>query len=381
MKMDIEKLRAQIDEIDNEITKLFGKRMEISNLVAQYKKENRLTVLDKSREREILSRVTELVEPELEIYTKTLFQTLFNLSRSYQNMLLSEDHPLRQEIGNTLSNTSDLFPAKAVVACQGVEGAYSQIAADKLFSLPSIMYFNTFEGVFTAVEKGLSRYGILPIENSSHGSVTQVYDLMKKHNFHIVRSLKLKIDHSLLAKKGSKLSDIKEIFSHEQAIGQCSAFLEGLKGVKVTVVENTAVAAQKVAESDRTDIAALSSHNCAELYGLTALGVDVQDNANNFTRFICISKNPEIYPGANKISLMLSLPHRPGSLYDTISRFSVLGLNLTKLESRPVPEKDFEFMFYFDIEASVKADSVVSLLCELASATEQFVFLGNYSEI
>lgn len=381
MKMDIEKLRAQIDEIDDEITKLFGKRMEISNLVAQYKKENRLTVLDKSREREILSRVTELVEPELEIYTKTLFQTLFNLSRSYQNMLLSEDHPLRQEIGSTLSNTPDLFPAKAVVACQGVEGAYSQIAADKLFSLPSIMYFNTFEGVFTAVEKGLSRYGILPIENSSHGSVTQVYDLMKKHNFHIVRSLKLKIDHSLLAKKGSKLSDIKEIFSHEQAIGQCSAFLEGLKGVKVTVVENTAVAAQKVAESDRTDIAALSSHNCAELYGLTALGVDVQDNANNFTRFICISKNPEIYPGANKISLMLSLPHRPGSLYDTISRFSVLGLNLTKLESRPVPEKDFEFMFYFDIEASVKADSVVSLLCELASATDQFVFLGNYSEI
>lgn len=379
--MDIEKLRIQIDEIDNEITNLFGKRMEISNLVSQYKKENRLTVIDRSREREILSRVTELVEPELEVYTKTLFQTLFNLSRSYQNMLLSDDHPLRQEIDNSLKNTPDLFPSKAVVACQGVEGAYSQIAADKLFSLPSIMYFNTFEGVFSAVEKGLSRYGILPIENSSHGSVTQVYDLMKKHNFHIVRSLKLKIDHALLAKKGSKLSDIKEIFSHEQAIGQCSAFLEGLKGVKVTVVENTAVAAQKVAESDRADIAALSSHNCAELYGLTALGVDVQDNANNFTRFICISKNPEIYPGANKISLMLSLPHRPGSLYDTISRFSVLGLNLTKLESRPVPEKDFEFMFYFDIDASVKAEGVVSLLCELASSTDQFVFLGNYSEM
>ncbi len=379
--MDIEKLRIQIDEIDNEITNLFGKRMEISNLVSRYKKENRLTVIDRSREREILSRVTELVEPELEVYTKTLFQTLFNLSRSYQNMLLSDDHPLRQEIENSLKNTPDLFPSKAVVACQGVEGAYSQIAADKLFSLPSIMYFNTFEGVFTAVEKGLSRYGILPIENSSHGSVTQVYDLMKKHNFHIVRSLKLKIDHALLAKKGSKLSDIKEIFSHEQAIGQCSAFLEGLKGVKVTVVENTAVAAQKVAESDRADIAALSSHNCAELYGLTALGVDVQDNANNFTRFICISKNPEIYPGANKISLMLSLPHRPGSLYDTISRFSVLGLNLTKLESRPVPEKDFEFMFYFDIDASVKAEGVVSLLCELASSTDQFVFLGNYSEM
>jgi chorismate mutase/prephenate dehydratase len=339
--MTIENLRAQIDAIDNEITELFGKRMEISRLVSEYKKESRLKVLDRSRERGILTRVTEMVEPELEVYAQTLFQTLFNLSRSYQNMLLSKDHPLRLEIENSLEQTPELFPKKAVVACQGVEGAYSQIAADKLFSLPNIMYFNSFEGVFTAVEKGLSRYGILPIENSSHGSVTQVYDLMKRHNFHIVRSLKLKIDHSLLAKKGSKPSDIKEIYSHEQAIGQCSRFIEGLEGVKVTMVENTAVAAQKVAQSERDDVAALSSGNCAELYGLTALGVDVQDNANNFTRFICISKNPEIYPGANKISLMLSLPHRPGSLYDTISKFSVLGLNLTKLESRPVPERDF----------------------------------------
>ena len=379
--MTIENLRAQIDAIDNEITELFGKRMEISRLVSEYKKESRLKVLDRSRERGILTRVTEMVEPELEVYAQTLFQTLFNLSRSYQNMLLSKDHPLRLEIENSLEQTPELFPKKAVVACQGVEGAYSQIAADKLFSLPNIMYFNSFEGVFTAVEKGLSRYGILPIENSSHGSVTQVYDLMKRHNFHIVRSLKLKIDHSLLAKKGSKPSDIKEIYSHEQAIGQCSRFIEGLEGVKVTMVENTAVAAQKVAQSERDDVAALSSGNCAELYGLTALGVDVQDNANNFTRFICISKNPEIYPGANKISLMLSLPHRPGSLYDTISKFSVLGLNLTKLESRPVPERDFAFMFYFDIEASVKAEGVISLLCELAAGTEQFVFLGNYSEV
>ena len=177
------------------------------------------------------------------------------------------------------------------------------------------------------------------------------------------------------------MADIKEIFSHEQAIGQCSEFLDSLKGVKVTVVENTAIAAQMVAQSDRIDVAAISSHNCAELYRLSALGVDVQDNSNNYTRFICISKKLEIYPGANKISLMLSIPHRPGSLYEMISKFSVLGLNLTKLESRPVPDKDFEFMFYFDIDASVNSEPVINLICEIAAGTEQFDFLGNYSEI
>lgn len=379
--MDIETLRAQIDKIDDELTQIFNKRMEFSQLISQYKRDNKLMVLDKSREREILTRVTAGADPELEIYIKTLFLTLFSLSRSYQNALMAKDSLLAGEIRKALDETPKLFPTKAVVACQGVEGAYSQIAADKLFSLPNIMYFNSFEGVFRAVEMGLSRYGILPIENSSHGSVTQVYDLMKQHKFHIVKGLKLKIDHSLLAKPGCKVADIKEIFSHEQAIAQCSKFLEDLKGVKVTVVENTAVAAQMVAQSKRSDVAALSSHNCAELYGLATLGADVQNNTNNYTRFICISKKLEIYPGANKISLMLSVSHRPGSLYEMISKFSVLGLNLTKLESRPVPDKDFEFMFYFDIDASVVSEPVINLICEIAAGTEQFDFLGNYSEI
>lgn len=378
--MDIKTLRERIDKIDDEITRLFGERMDVSCLVAQYKQENKLPVFDRGRERDVLSRVTEGASPEMQVYIKTLFQTLFSLSRSYQSALFAKDNPLAERIAQAAENTPAQFPAKAVVACQGVEGAYSQIAADKLFSLPNIMYFNTFEGVFQAVERGLCRYGILPIENSSHGSVTQVYDLMKQHNFHIVRGLKLKIDHFLLAKNGAKLADIKEIFSHEQAIGQCSVFLENLKGVKVTVVENTAAAARLVAESERADVAAISSRDCAELYALSALGVHVQNSANNYTRFICISKTLEIYPGANKISLMLSLPHRPGSLYETISKFSVLGLNLTKLESRPVPDKDFEFMFYFDMDANVQSPQVIGLLCELSSGSEQFVFLGNYFE-
>jgi len=247
--------------------------------------------------------------------------------------------------------------------------------------LPNILYFRHFEGVFQAVQNGLCRYGILPIENSSYGSVTMVYDLMKKYDFHIAKSLKMLISHSLLAKPDTRMDMIKEIVSHEQAIGQCSEFLRGHKDIKITVCENTAIAAQMVANSDRTDIAAISSKNCADLYGLTVLNDSIQNSEINYTRFICISKELEIYPGADKISLMLTLPHRPGSLYTTIAKFAALGLNLTKLESRPIPGKDFEFMFYFDFDASIYSDEVIRLLCDLEAGPDQFEFLGSYSEI
>jgi len=190
----------------------------------------------------------------------------------------------------------------------------------------------------------------------------------------------MKIDHCLLANPGSAKGDIREIFSHEQAIAQCSEYLQKMKNVKVTVCENTAAAAQLVAQSGRKDAAAISSQYCAELYGLEVIDGDVQNSASNFTRFICISKDLEIYPGADKISIMLALPHRPGSLYETISRFSAMGLNLTKLESRPIPDRDFEFMFYFDMEASLLSEGVISLLGSLASDCDQFDFLGSYSE-
>ncbi|MFY9199013.1 MAG: prephenate dehydratase domain-containing protein [Acutalibacteraceae bacterium] len=378
--MDINNARNDIDKIDNELVELIKKRMEIVKNVAQYKQENSLPVFDKSREREILNRVAELSGEELANYNQIIFSNLFSVSRSYQNRIITSQSPLKPKIENALKNTPDIFPSRAVVACQGVEGSYSQAACDKLFSNPNIMYFNEFEGVFGAVDKGLCKYGILPIENSTAGSVNEVYDLMKKNKFYIVRSIQMRIEHNLLAKKGAKLSEIKEIFSHEQAINQCSEFLKSLD-VKVTVCENTAMAAKYVCESERNDVAALSSRDCADLYNLCILSDNVMNSDNNYTRFICISKNLEIYPGANKVSLMLWLPHKPGSLYNIISRLSSLGVNLTKLESRPIAGKNFEFMFYFDLDANVASPDVVRLLCELDDELEQFVYLGSYSEV
>ena len=234
--------------------------------------------------------------------------------------------------------------------------------------------------MFGAVDKGLCRYGILPVENSLHGSVTNIYDLMKKYRFYIVHSVKLKINHALLAKPGVRLKDVKVVYSHEQALAQCSQFLKD-KNYEIQVHENTALAAKFVSESPRDDIAAIASMNCSELYGLDILNDNIQNNENNYTRFICISKNLEIYPGARRISLVMTIPHRPGSLYHLMTKFSTLGINLTKLESRPIPDRDFEFMFYFDLDVSVYDEVVTKLFSLLENGTDHFVFLGCYAEI
>ena len=379
--MELSELRVKIDEIDKALVELFVARMNVSHEVAEYKLKNNLPVLDAARERQLLDRVSDLAGEEFESYTRTLYSLMMELSRSYQNRTLKPASELQGRINSSLEATPKLFPQRARVACQGVEGANSQAACEKIFKYPNIMYFDSFDNLFGAVESGLCDYAILPVENSTAGSVNSVYDLMKKHNFHIVRSTRLKIDHNLLAKKGTKLGEIKEIFSHEQAIGQCAEYLRGLGDVKVTVCENTAMAARFVAQSERRDVAALSSRQCASLYGLDCLASSVQDRDNNFTRFICISKSLEIYPGADRTSIMMITQNRPGALYRVLARFYTLGVNLVKLESRPLPDRDFEFMFYFDIEASVYSPEFAQLMGELSSLCEEFRYLGTYSEM
>jgi chorismate mutase/prephenate dehydratase len=377
--MELKDYRDQLDRIDGQLVSLFKERMETVKSIADYKKEHNTPVLAAGREREILYRVTGLCGEELQEYTKLLYSTLLELSRDYQeDRLNTEESKLCREI-LAAAEHSGTFPGRAVVACQGMEGAYSQMACDKLFSLPQIMYFNRFDGVFRAVEAGMCRYGILPIENSSAGSVTEVYDLMEKYNCKIVRSLKLKIEHCLLAKPGVKLSDIKEVVAHEQALNQCGEFLKA-RGVKITIFSNNAAAAQYVSQSDRTDIAAIASAGCADLYGLHILTDRVSNTDHNYTRFICISKNLEIFEGANRITFVASASHRPGSLYSLLAKFAAKGMNISKLESRPIPGKDFEFRFYFDVEASVHSPDTQKILSQLEKE-DFFTFLGAYSEV
>lgn len=380
--MNLEELRAEIDTIDDNLLQDFAQRMNVVGQIGLEKKSEGLPTLDPAREREKLADIVTKLPPEMEQYGYTLWSMLFEISRSYQSSLNPQPSALRKDIERAIADTQPLFPPAATVACQGVEGAYSQLACEKLFKHPQVMYFKTFESVFSAIENGFCDYAVLPLENSTAGSVKEIYDLMLSHSsFKIVRSTRLKVDHNLVAKKGTEMSDIKEIFSHPQAISQCAKFLDAMPGVKITACENTAAAAEAVAKSERTDVAAISSYNCVELYGLERLAADIQDRSNNYTRFICISKKLEIYPGADKTSLMLVLPHRPGALYQILGRFYALGMNLIKLESRPLPDREFEFMFYFDLETSVYSDEFIRLVDDLDAICEEFQYLGSYSEV
>ncbi len=379
--MEITELRTEIDKIDHELVNLFCARMQLSAQVADYKRQRNLPIFVPAREREILKEVASEAGSEMADYTRSLYSTIFELSRSYQAKCNGKQTPLFQEITQAIENTPKLFPRSPMVACQGVEGAYSQLACEKIFQSPMIMYFKNFDAVFSAIEQGMCQYGILPIENSTAGSVNQVYDLMIQHHFSIVRTFRLKVDHNLLVNPGTKLEDIKEIYSHQQAISQCAGFLRQLPSVEVKAVENTAVAAQMVASSGRKDVAALSSRSCAQLYGLENIASGIQDKGNNRTRFICISKNLEIYPGSDKTSIMMILNHKPGALYKVLARLYTLGINVTKLESRPLPDREFEFMFYFDLETSIYSEEFVQLMCELDDFCEEFKYLGSYTEV
>ncbi|SER39828.1 bifunctional chorismate mutase/prephenate dehydratase [Parafannyhessea umbonata] len=378
---DLSVTRKQIDAIDTEIVNLFVRRMACADEVAAYKAEHHLPVLDRSRERELLAKRASMVPEDLKGYTQVLFQLLMEASRNRQSEALGANGESVERIAAALESSPELFPSEAYVACQGVEGAYQQIATDRIFKHANISYFDTFDGVFRAVEEGFCSYGVVPLENSTAGSVTQVFDLMMKHKFHIVRTCRLKIDHNLLAKPGSGLESIRHIYSHEQAINQCGDFLGSLKGVAVHSCENTAVAAQMVAESDGADVAAIASRSSAEIYGLDALAKNVQDQGNNYTRFAVIAKDLVIYPGADRSSLMIVVNHEPGALYKVLAKFYDLDINIIKLESRPIPDRDFEFMFYFDVQCPAAAPEFLTLMRSLEDACEEYRYLGSYSEI
>ena len=378
---DITELRAEIDAVDSQIIELFRQRMEISEGVAAYKQAVGKPIYDPERERRKLVEIAKEAGPDLRTGAIMLFSTLFELSSAHQMKVMNKRTALTEQVRHAIDHSPKRFPEYPSVACQGVAGAYSQIACSKLFRMPDISYFPNFEDVFNAIENGLCEYGLLPVENSTAGIVNKIYDLLVQHRCYIVRSVRLKIDHCLLVKPGTRLEDVKEIFSHEQAINQCAGFLKTLPGVKVTVKENTATSAKMVARSERNDVAALSSHACAQLYGLECLKASGQDKGNNYTRFICISKDLEIFPGADRTSIMCVVPHRPGSLYKVLSRFSALGLNLQKLESRPIPDRDFEFMMFMDFDAPVNSEELVQVLGEMETLCEDFRYFGSYSEM
>ncbi|MBR5191876.1 MAG: chorismate mutase [Clostridia bacterium] len=377
---DVKELRNGIDKIDNQLTNLYIERLKLCKEIGLLKAQTKSSVDVPLREKEIINKVTSLADDELKIYVKNLYESIFSQSKAYQNSFIVENTEIVQKIKQCLNNKINDLPVSATVACQGVEGAYSGIATEKLFKISNITYFKDFESVFNAVDKGLCEYGILPIENSTAGSVLSVYDLITKHNFYIVKSIKMQISHVFAVKHSTNVNNVKAVYSHEQALNQCSEFINKNKYDRVAN-ENTAVSAKFVAESEREDIGVICSEQCAKIYGLKIVEKGVQNVSNNYTRFICISKNMQVVSGADKISVVTSLENKAGNLNKLLNKFASQGLNLTKLESRPIPNCQFEFMFYFDFEGDLENAGVMNLISELDNSSDKFVFLGCYKEI
>lgn len=381
--MDLNELRQQIDAADAQLIDAFQKRMEVAEKIGEYKMSIGKPVLDSSREREKMAKIYDMADERTKPYITALYSVLFEVSRGLQTKFIPSLQEDFKSIDETIKDMATKpFPTRATVACQGVEGAFSQEACEKAFQLPTISFKPTFGDVFKAIENGDCEYGVLPVENSNAGTVVQVYDLMIKHHFNIVRSVRVKVDHNCMMLPGAKLSDVKEVISHEQAINQSREFIESLgPDVKVTYCKNTAMAAKTVAESGRMDLCCLSSARCSDLYDLNIVKHSVQDQGNNYTRFMVISKNMEIYPGASRTSLMMVLKHEPGSLYKVLAFLYARGVNLVKIESRPLAGRDFEFMFYFDLECSIYNEGFSIMIAELQTMCKEFRYLGSYSEM
>lgn len=378
--MELSEIRTKIDDVDDQLLRLFLERMNLAENVAAYKNERNLPIMNREREREILARVTAAAGDQ-ERYAYHLFTTLFELARARQAELIATPTHVEAQVRASMEAGRQVFPQTGQIACQGMEGANSQAACDRLFPRGRLIYVKSFSAVADAVESGLCQFGVLPIENSSNGSVRAVYELLQSRRLCVVRSVRLCIRHELLVLPGTMLEDITEIYSHEQALGQCSKFLSTLHGVRVLPCDNTATAARMVSERGDRHIGAIASHPCAELYGLEALRDDIQDSDNNYTRFFCIAKEPAIYAGSNRISLMITCDNRPGALYEILAKLAALGINMTKLESCPVAGRNFEFLFFLELEASVQEPGVLSMLEELERSCRSFRLLGNYAEV
>lgn len=375
--MDLLELRNEIDKIDSELIPLLLKRMSISEKVAQYKVERGIPVLNEEREQEILNNVAAKCGEQGETI-KTVFSATMDASRALQHKIIGGGKDLRELVEKSQID-GKLTANGEPVACQGVDGAYSGITANTLFPDSPVKYYKQFEDVFEAVNKGEAIYGVIPVENSTAGSVHESYDLIMKYRFYVVGAYDLKIEHCLCAKEGTAYENITNVYSHPQALSQCGNFLKNFDFTGINF-SNTAAAAEYVANSSKRDIGVICSEFAAKKYGLKILKRNVQNNNNNRTRFIVISKKLVISSDANKISLIFSIADKTGSLYRVLGRFSMAGLNLTKLESRPIENENFNYHFYVDVSGSVKQQSALDLMCALYDELPEFEFLGNFNE-
>lgn len=375
--MKLDELRVQIDDIDRQLVELYEKRMKISEEVGKFKIEAGRPVFDKEREISKLNTVEAMATSSFnQAGVRELFENIMSGSRKLQYRLLSEHDTT---VSSELVRVDSLNCKQARVIFQGIPGAYSQMALHQYFGQDvTTSHVETFRDAMVAIEEGRADYAVLPIENSSAGAVTQVYDLLVEYDNYIIGEVKIPIEHTLSAIAGAKVEDITRVYSHPQALMQSMRFLEKHRGMEQISVTNTALAAKKViVENDMTQ-AAICSEYAANLYGLEVLKRKINHNDNNSTRFIVVTNQRIFVNGATKISTCFEIPHESGSLYRLLSNIIFNNLNMTKIESRPIEGRSWEYRFFVDFDGEMDAPGVKNALRGIREESKNLRILGNY---
>ena len=378
---ELEQYRREIDRIDGELVQLFLERMAVTGQVGEYKQRQGIPVLDAGREKQVIAAKTALTDdPARKADLAALYESIMAISRRQQRHLVREgaEDPGYAAYQADLARRREPV-ARPRVVYQGEPGCYSEEAAVGYFG-PDVdsRGLAWFPDVFAALERGEADYAVLPVENSSTGSIRQVYDLLAQYRYFIVGEWQVKVEHCLMALPGVELSQIKTVYSHEQGLMQCEKYLDGHRDWKRVPTLDTAGSAKQVSESGDPSAAAICSRRAAQLYGLHILAEGVNYNAMNHTRFVVVSPVPELRPGRNKISAMFRLPHQSGSLHEILTIFAVQGLNLLKIESRPIPGRGWEYLFFLDFTGDLAAPEMDGMLHELSQLAAEFRVLGNF---
>lgn len=375
--MDLLELRDKIDVIDKEIVRLYEERMEICKAVADFKIQNGKKVFDKTREQEKLEKVKSYTHTEFNRQgIEELFEQIMSMSRKLQYQMLAK----AGSIGKLpFIGVDKLDTFKARVVFQGAEGAYSQAAMNQYFGEEiQSFHVDTFRDAMSAIEEGSADFAVLPIENSTAGIVNENYDLLVEFENYIVGEQIIPIEHCLLGLPSAKKEEIKTVYSHPQSLMQSSKYLNEHPGWKQISMQNNAFAAKKVADEKDCSQAAIASEYAGKVYGLQVLEKSIQQESNNCTRFIIVSNQKIFCKDAKKISICFEVPHQSGSLYHMLSHFIYNNLNMTKIESRPIEERNWEYRFFVDFEGNLEDGAVKNALRGLRDEARNMKILGNY---
>ena len=375
--MDLSQLRQQIDTIDRQIVDLYEKRMDVSRQVAEYKIETGKKVFDKQREQEKIAGVKALTHNDFNSHgVEELFEQIMSMSRKLQYQLLAA-HGSEGRL--PFIGVEELETDCARVVYQGAEGSYSQAAMRRFFGENvNAFHVETFRDAMSAIDEGSADFAVLPIENTTAGIVADIYDLLTEYELSIVGEQIIRPEHVLLGLPDAELEDIRQVCSHPQALSQCGKYLESHPDWKKKEMENTAGSAKKIKEDNDKTQAAIASRQAGELYGLKILAENICYNGQNATRFVIVSKKPIYVKDAHKISIFFELHHESGTLYNMLSHIIYNGLNMTKIESRPITGKNWQYRFFVDFEGNLKDSAVKNALRGIEAEADRMRILGNY---